>query len=30
MRTATPAPPVTELEVVVNWFTELRRKVAGK
>lgn len=29
MRTSTPAPPVTELEVVVNWFTELRRKVAG-
>ena len=29
MRTSTPPPPVTELEVVVNWFTELRRKVAG-
>jgi Tol biopolymer transport system component len=29
MLTATLAPPVTELEIVVNWFQELRRKMAG-
>ena len=29
MLTTTPAPPVTELEIVVNWFQELRRKMAG-
>ena len=27
MRTATPTPPVTDLEVVTNWFAELRKKV---
>ena len=29
MLTRTPVPPVTELEIVVNWFGELRRKMAG-
>ena len=29
MLTATVAPPVTGLEIVVNWFQELRRKMAG-
>jgi hypothetical protein len=29
MVTATLAPPVTELEIVVNWFQELRKKMAG-
>ncbi len=29
MLTNTPAPPVTELEIVVNWFQELRKKMAG-
>jgi serine/threonine-protein kinase len=29
MVTATLAPPVTELEIVVNWFHELRKKMAG-
>jgi len=29
MVTATLAPPVTELEIVVNWFQDLRRKMAG-
>jgi len=27
MRTISPLPPVTELEVVVNWFQELRKKL---
>jgi serine/threonine-protein kinase len=29
MRTTTPAPPVTQLEVIVNWFSELRRRSGG-
>jgi serine/threonine-protein kinase len=29
MLTATLAPPVTELEIVVNWFQDLRKKMAG-
>ena len=29
MLTNTPAPPVTELEIVVNWFQELRKKMSG-
>ena len=30
MRTSKPTPPVTELEIVVNWFTELLRKAGGR
>ena len=30
MRTATPTPPVSELEIVVNWFAELLRKTGGR
>jgi len=29
MATAKLAPPVTELEIVANWFQELRKKLAG-
>jgi hypothetical protein len=30
MRSATPRTPVTELEIVVNWFQELRSKMGSR
>jgi Tol biopolymer transport system component len=30
MRTTPPLPPVTELELVVNWFSELRSRIESK
>jgi hypothetical protein len=30
MRTRIPRPPVTRLEIIVNWFGELRRRSAAR